>query len=299
MKKQPSLSDIKTFVALAEAGSFTRAAEKLRYSRSHISKQLAQLEEDLGVTLMVRTTRTQHLTPQGEAFYARCKTSLNGIALAIDRAIEGADALSGTIKINSVGGYIGEDILAPLLCDFMAQHPDISIELDFASKRVDLIAGEFDFVFRMGELIDSSLIARKLTDIHSNTFASPGYIARYGKPQNPKELEGHRCITGSLRQWSFTNNKNDKRLEISVDGNLTCKNGRTMVSAAVAGQGIIRVPEFYCKREWQQELLQPLFDDWVIDSTPLYLVYLRDKHQPARLTAFKQYVVDNFDHYMP
>ena len=299
MKKQPSLSDIKTFVALAEAGSFTRAGEKLRCSRSHISKQLAQLEDDLGVTLMVRTTRTQHLTPQGEAFYERCKTSLNGIAHAIDRVIESADSLSGAIKINSVGGYIGEEIIGPLVSDFMTQHPDISIELDFASKRVDLISGEFDFVFRMGELSDSSLIARKLADIRSNTYASPGYIAHYGKPATPKDLEGHRCITGSLQQWSFTNHKRNQNLEITVNGNLTCKNGRIMVSAAVAGRGIIRVPEFYCQKERQQGLLLPLFDDWEIASTPLYLVYLQDKHQPARLAAFKTFVIERFSQYMP
>lgn len=102
---------------------------------SHISKQLAQLEASLGVSLLTRTTRTQHLTPQGEAFYQRCKNSLNGISHAIDRVLESADSLSGNIKINCVGGHIAENIISSLVCDFMSEHPEINIDLDFSSRQ--------------------------------------------------------------------------------------------------------------------------------------------------------------------
>ena len=298
MKKQVSLSDIKTFVVLAEQGSFTKAGEKLLCSRSHISKQLAQLESSLGVSLLIRTTRTQHLTPQGEAFYERCKQSLNGISHAIDRVLESADSLSGNIRINCVGGYIAEEIIAALISDFMLQHPDINIELDFSSQRVDLVSGEFDFVFRMGELADSSLIARKLTDIKINTYVSPTYLAKYGKPTDPKDLLRHRCIAGSLKNWTFIDRDNNKKTEVTIAGNLTCKSGRVMVSSAILGNGIIRVPELYCQRELEQGKLMPLFDQWGVESTPFYLVYLQDKHQPLRLKVFKDYVVENFSKYL-
>jgi len=295
MNKPPSLSDIKIFVALAQAGSFTSAAENMSCSRSHISKQLTQLEKDLGVTLVVRTTRTQHLTPQGEAFFARCQQSLNGIEHAIERVIESSDSLSGPIKINSVGGYIGEEIIAPLIHDFMNKYPQIDIELDFTSKRVDLISGEFDFVFRMGALTDSTLIARKLTDIESDTFVSPGYISKYGLPTSPQELTNHRCIAGSVRHWIFMNKKTKANVDIPIAGNLTCKNGKIMVSAAVAGNGIIRVPNIYCTKELAAGLLQPLFNDWHIASIPFYLVYLQDKHQPLRLKVFKEFTLKYFN----
>ena len=298
MKKHVSLSDIKTFVVLAEQGSFTKAAEELACSRSHISKQLAQLESRLGVSLLIRTTRTQHLTPQGEAFYERCKQSLNGITHAINRVLESADSLSGNIRINCVGGYIAEEIVASLISDFMVQHPDINIELDFSSRRVDLVSGEFDFVFRMGELADSSLIARKLTDIKINTYVSPKYLAKNGKPNDPKGLVRHRCIAGSLKNWTFINSETNKKIEVTVDGNLTCKNGRIMISSAIAGNGIIRVPELYCKTELEQGLLVPLFNKWQVEPTPFYLVYLQDKHQPLRLKVFKDYVVENFSKYL-
>ena len=298
MKKQVSLADIRTFVVLAEQGSFTKAGEKLACSRSHISKQLAQLESSLGVSLLIRTTRTQHLTPQGEAFYERCKQSLNGISHAVDRVLESADSLAGNIRINCVGGYIAEEIIASLVSDFMVQHPDINIELDFSSRRVDLISGEFDFVFRMGELADSSLIARRLTDIKINTYVSPKYLVKSGKPNEPKDLLGHRCIAGSLKNWTFINSDNNKKVEVTVMGNLTCKSGRVMVSSAISGNGIIRVPELYCKTELEQGLLVPVFEQWQVESTPFYLVYLQDKHQPLRLKAFKDYVVEHFSRYL-
>ena len=298
MNKQAALSDIKTFVVLAQAGSFTKAAAQLLVSRSYISKQLSQLEADLGVTLLNRTTRTQHLTPQGEAFYQRCHQALNGIENAIERAIDSGDTLAGRIKINSVGGYIGEEIVAPLIHEFMNQYPQITIELDFTSQRVDLIVEEFDFVFRMGELNDSTLIARKLISIDSDTFVSPHYLAKHGVPQCPQDLTTHRCITGSVRHWAFMNKQTNESLNIPINGHLVCKNGKIMVAAAVAGNGIIRVPKLYCSKEVAAGLLQPLFSDWHIASIPFYLVYMQDKHAPQRLNVFKEYVIQNFAKYI-
>lgn len=298
MKKQSQLADIRAFVVLVEQGSFTRAGEKLLCSRSHISRQLVQLEADLGVTLLIRTTRTQHLTPQGKAFYERCKASLGSIAHAVDRAMESADSLVGNIKINCVGGYIAEDIVSALINDFMLQYPDISIELDFSSARVNLITGEYDFVFRMGELEDSGLIARKLTDIQIATYASKAYLQQFGHPRVPAELASHRCIAGSVNPWVFNRRGTDKKQEVLIDGNLVCRNGRIMVNSACAGNGIIRVPEFYCREQVRQQQLVQLFDDWEIESIPLYLVYNNDRHQPARLRAFVEFVITHFATYL-
>ncbi|WDE10374.1 LysR family transcriptional regulator [Thalassomonas haliotis] len=299
MKKKIGLSDIRTFVVLVQSGSFTNAAEALMCSRSHISKQLAQLESDLGVTLLSRTTRTQKLTPQGEVFFERCQRSLQSIDTAVDIVLESSESLHGAIKINCVGGFIGEEIVAPLVNDFMAKHPDISIELDFSSRRVDLVSGEFDFVFRMGALDDSALIARKLADIHIGTFASPAYLKQYGSPDEPKALKHHRCIIGSMHHWAFVSLSSDKKLEVPVSTHLRCKNGRVMVSSAVAGNGIIRVPELYCRHELNCGELVPVFNDWKVQSTPLSLIYLQDKHQPLRLQTFKDFVLREFAGYMP
>lgn len=294
MNKQVNLTDINVFVVLAEVGSFTKAAEKLSCSRSYISKQLAQLESALGVTLLIRTTRTQYLTAQGEIFFAQCSNALSGISGAIDTVVDSSHSLSGSIKINCIGGHIGEDVVAPLINDFMNTYQHINIEIDFSSKRVDLISGEFDFVFRMGKLEDSALIAQKLTDIKIDTYVSPQYLSLHGKPTSPKELTQHKCIIGSIKNWVFTHGKTNRKLDVFVNGSLTCKNGRIMVSSAVAGNGVIRVPKIYCKAELDSGLLVPLFDDWHIDSTPFYLMYVKDQHQPARLRVFKEFIINRF-----
>lgn len=298
MKKEINYSDIKSFINLVEAGSFTNAAERMMCSRSHVSKQLTQLESSLGVSLLVRTTRTQHLTPQGEAFYQKCKASFDGIDHAVERAMESVSMLAGEIKINCVGGYIGESIVGSLINDFMQIHPDINIMLDFTSKRVDLISGEFDFVFRMGELMDSALIARKLAELKINIFASPAYLKKYGKPQEPKELVNHKCITGSMHSWHFKHIKTNQKIEVNIKGDLECKNGRVMLHSALLGNGIIRVPEIYCLKELREKQLIPVFQEWSIEPTPFYLVYLNDKHQPARIKAFKEFIITHFEQYL-
>ncbi len=298
MKNNINLADIKTFVVLAQAGSFTRAAEDLMCSRSHISKQLTQLESALGISLLTRTTRTQKLTPQGEAFYIRCKQALDTIDLSIERAIESASSLSGSININCVGGHIGEGIIAPLIDKFLERYPDINIQLDFTSQRVDLISGEFDFVFRMGELNDSRLIAKKLINLPIGTLVSPDYIAKYGEPTSPKDLVHHKCIVGSLKNWVFNHQTTSESLDITVSRDMICKNGRVMLSWATSGKGIIRVPELYCKTEVNQKKLIPLFDNWKIEPTSLYLVYLQDKHRPLRIQVFKDYVIENFQQFL-
>lgn len=298
MKKDINYADINSFLVLVEQGSFTKAAEQLQCSRSQISKQLAQLEKRLDVSLLVRTTRTQQLTAAGQAFYQSCKQSFVGIEMAIDTAKESTGELSGEIKINSVGGYIGENVIGAIVTDFMKAHPNIRVKLDFSSQRVDLVSGEFDFVFRMGELNDSNLIARKLTDLKIGTFVSPSYVSVFGLPKEPRDLEQHKCIAGSMRHWSYINSNGKAQQDVNVKGDLECKNGRVMLYSALSGNGIIRVPEIYCAKEVKNGELLPVFTDWQAKAAPFYLVYLQDKHQPARITAFKDFVVTNFGSYI-
>ena len=283
---------------LVEEGSFTRAAEKLHCSRSQVSKQLSQLESSLGVSLLVRTTRSQHLTPSGELLYDKCKLSFNGIEHAIDRTMETASALSGSIKINCVGGYIGENIIGPLVSDFIQAHPEINVVLDFSSRSVDLVSGEFDFVFRMGELTDSALIARKLTELEIGTYATPEYLKKYGQPYEPKDLAEHKCIAGSMRTWAFENKVSQEIQEVIVKGELECKNGRLMLYFAQRGNGIIRVPEIYCRKQLYAGNLVSVFEDWQPKATPFYLIYLQDRHQPLRVKAFKEFVINEFTNYL-
>ena len=300
MNKEISLPDIQAFVVIAQQGSFTKAAELLGCSRSYLSRQLNQLEAQLGVSLIIRTTRAQRLTQQGEAFYEQCQQSLNRIESAVSRVLESANELSGPLNINCVGGYIGETLIVDLINGFLRLYPEIEVTLDFDSRRVDLISGEFDFVFRMGNLDDSGLIARKLMDIEIVTLASPEYFKVKGRPIHPKALKQHDCITGSVKQWRFVSNttKDIKgeflKEDVQVRGPFSCKNGHAMVNNAKAGLGIVRVPAMYCQTELTNGELVPLFDDWQAASVAFNLIYLQDSYQSQKLRVFKEYVIAFF-----
>ena len=299
MYKDLNLADVRAFTVIAEQGSFTLASEKLGCSRSHLSKQLTQLETYLGVTLITRTTRAQRLTDQGEFFYERCQHALDVMEQAVAKTVDNAQNLQGNININCVGGYIGEEIVTRLVNDFISAHPNISVNLDFSSQRVDLVLDHFDLVFRMGELEDSGLVARKLMDITNCTLAAPAYLEQKGIPSHPKALHEHSCIIGSINHWSFLHKADaQQKAEVAITGKFRCKNGRVMKSSALAGHGIVRLPELYCIDELRKGELVHVFEQWLIPATPLYLLYSKDKFQPARLREFIAFTTQHFLDYV-
>ena len=149
MLNKVNLLEIRSFVLIAQLGNFTRAAEALKVSRSHISRQMTQLESDLGVTLLIRTTRTLKLTQAGQKLFEQCQIALGHIDQALLSAIDDVEEVRGHIAINCVGGVLGEDILVPMINEFMSLYPDVRVSLDFSSHRVDLIQDDFDIAFRM------------------------------------------------------------------------------------------------------------------------------------------------------
>lgn len=290
MINQINLTDIRSFVLIARLGNFTKAAETLDVSRSHVSRQISSLEKQMGVTLLIRTTRTLRLTEAGKHFYYQCEQALHTIDQALLSAVDDVEKVQGEIKINCVGGYLGEVFLAELVNDFMQQYPDVSISLDFSSNRVDLIEEEFDIAFRMGTLEDSGFVAKKLLGIKMETLASPTYLAQFGRPQHPKDLVKHRCLTGSVRKWHFQSMTDDESVDITVKGTLQCKNGRVLVAGAMAGSGIIRVPQIYCEQEIKAGQLEPVFEKWTIPSVDFSALYHRDRYQPKRLKTFIEFI---------
>ncbi|WP_375753631.1 LysR family transcriptional regulator [Vibrio sp. HN007] len=291
-----NLADIRSFVLIAQLGNFTKAAEALSVSRSHVSRQISSLESQMGVTLLTRTTRTLSLTLAGERFYKQCEKALNGIDQALIAAVDDTEEVRGLIRINCVGGYIGEEIISRYVADFMSLYPLVQISLDFSSHRVDLIQDEFDIAFRMGELEDSGFVAKRLMDIEIVTLASPEYIQKYGNPEHPKELSQHRCLTGSVKRWSFQYvADNSEHSDVNVDGQLVCKNGHALVTGALSGNGIIRVPLMYCSDDVKKGKLTRILPDWEIPKVLFSAIYHKDKYQPIRLRTFIEFVKKRFE----
>ncbi|WCE31656.1 LysR family transcriptional regulator [Vibrio sp. SCSIO 43137] len=290
-----NLADIRSFVLIAQLGNFTKAAEALDVSRSHVSRQISALETQMGVTLLTRTTRTLKLTPAGKRFYQQCEKALHSIDQALMAAVDDTEQVRGLIRINCVGGYIGEAIIARYVSDFMARYPDVQVNLDFSSHRIDLIQDEFDIAFRMGELEDASFVARKLMEIETVTLASPAYIEQYGSPQHPRELTSHRCLTGSVRRWSYQSVTDaNEHYDAHVEGRFICKNGSALLTGAMSGNGIIRVPLMYCRDSVERGDLVRILPQWQIPKVLFSAIFHKDKYQPKRLRTFIDYINQRF-----
>lgn len=291
-----NLADIRSFVLIAQLGNFTKAANALSVSRSHVSRQINALETQMGVTLLTRTTRTLKLTQAGERFFTQCESALKEIDQALVAAVDDTEDVRGIIRVNCVGGLIGEDIIAVYVSEFMATYSDIQVHLDFTSHRVDLIDDDFDVAFRMGDLQDAGFIARKLLNVEIVTLASPQYLAKIGAPIHPKDLIEHRCLTGSVNRWSFQSKEsNSDEIDVTVEGHLVCKNGRALIQGALLGNGIIRVPAMYCQEMIDAGKLVPVLTEWRIPRIPLSAIYHKDKYQPKRLRTFIEFIKNKFD----
>jgi DNA-binding transcriptional LysR family regulator len=289
-----NLLDVRAFVLVANLGNFTKAAEALGVSRSHVSRQIQSLEKQMGVSLIIRTTRSMKLTTAGRVFLASCDQALNSIDKAVHTAVDDIETIRGNIKINCVGGYIGEEMVSEFIAAFLQAHPDVTVELDFSSHRVDLLEEEFDLAIRMGELADASYVARKLTTIEMQTLASPSYLANSAPVTHPKHLKSHRCITGSVTKWRFEHIDTKESVEVPIEGVLSCKNGRVLINAAKKGLGLIRVPRIYCESEIARGQLVSVFTEWQVSDVPLSLIYHKDKYQPNRIRACISHLIGAF-----
>jgi len=286
-----NLSDIRSFILIAQLGNFTKAAEALEVSRSHVSRQISALEKQMGVTLLTRTTRTLRMTQAGERFFHQCESALKQIDQALIAAADDTKQVQGLIRVNCVGGYLGEEMIAQAIAEFMLQYPQVTVDLDFSSPRIDLIEDQFDVAFRMGTLEDAGFIAKHLMDVDMVTLASPCYVDRYGAPLHPKELSQHRTLTGSVTKWSFISADSEKKhYDIHVKGKFTCKNGRALIKAATLGNGLIRVPKVYCEEELSQGKLVEVMPDWRIASVPFSTIFHKDRYQPKRIRVFVDFV---------
>lgn len=286
-----SFSAIPVFVAVIETGSFSAAAEKLTMTKSGVSKRISSLEDSLGVRLFNRSTRKMTLTEAGEQFsdYAR-----NVVMIAQ----EGISAISqyqgkpkGTLKINAPMTFSRLHIV-PFLKEFLERYPDIKVILNMDDKVVEMVKGGFDVGIRIGELKDSSLIAKKLVDCKSVMCASPEYIAKFGKPNTPLEIAHHNCIYYSLFQsgieWRFFHN--GVKISVEPKGNFIVNNSDAIAEVLLQGLGICQIPTFIVHQHLANGKLVRLLEDYELPNHAIYALYPERKHLPEKVRAFIEYI---------
>ncbi|KZL19873.1 HTH-type transcriptional regulator DmlR [Pseudovibrio axinellae] len=284
---------VRSFLAVAEHGSFTLASEAIGLSKASLSQQVTQLEEQLDVQLLYRTTRKLRMTEIGERYYEMCRAGVKQITDASDLAAQATDSLTGSIRMNAVGGLIGEELIAPLLIEYQQAHPAIEVKLEFSSSRVDLLENDCDLVLRMGELEDSTLIARKLHTITTRYVAAPSFIASHPKINHPSDLKGLPCISGSVQEWIFA--RGQQRIVVQAEQGFQISNGRVMCQAAAAGLGIARLADVYTDALIKRGELTEVLSGWQ-QTTPLWLVSPPTRHQLHRVRELMDFLARNFKH---
>ncbi|QUM85943.1 LysR family transcriptional regulator [Moritella sp. 28] len=286
-----NFSAIPVFVAVVEKGSFSSAAEKLGMTKSGVSKRISVLEDSLGVRLFNRTTRSITLTEAGERFsdYARNSVVIANEGFATLHNLQNTP--KGTLKINAPMTFTRLHIV-PYIKEFLDSYPDVKVILSMDDRIVSIVEGGYDLGIRIGELEDSSLIAKKLADCKSVLCASPQYTSKHGIPSKPEDLSNHNCIYYSLFQagteWTFY--KDSKKLKIEPKGNFIVNNSDAILEALLNGLGICQMPTFIVAEHLKSNKLISIMDEYTLPKHAIYAVYPERKHLPEKVRVFIEFM---------
>lgn len=288
------IDELKAFVATAQTGSFTAAAEQLGVSNRLTSKYVAELEARLGVRLLQRTTRKVGLTPAGEDLLARAPALLDDLDDLIGEVSEGSRGFAGVIRISASVSF-GEIWVAGMLERFGQRNPALSFDLRLNDRHVDLASEGIDVAFRMGRSDTQSLKVRKLGGFSSHLVASPDYLARRGTPHHPAELADHACIIDTNRRnprrWSFGSGEDET--SVMVQGRFQVNSARAAVELAIKGRGLAYAPRFVLREPLAAGLVVPVLPDHAGETSALSAVYLEGRVLPRKVRALIDFAAED------
>lgn len=284
-----SLDLIASFVAAARLSSFAGAARELGLSASAVAKNVARLEAHLRVRLFHRTTRQVRLTQDGEAIFERCHRILEDVESLGAVTSQATGTLTGTLRIDVPVTY-GKQVVLPVLAQLMRRHPELGVDVRFSDRFADLVKEGLDAAIRIGDMGDSSLVARRFDEQLLVTCASPAYLARHAAPQTPHDVSRHRCIvfrmpsSGRDRRWDYRHGK--RAVSLAPDAVMRLGDGEAMVQAAATGLGITQVPSYMAEQAIKRGRLVEVLSGYRPDPLPIALVYPSRQHVPPRVRAF-------------
>jgi DNA-binding transcriptional LysR family regulator len=290
------LKQIESFASVAVKGSLTAAAHAEGVAPAVIGRRIDALEERLGVKLLVRTTRKITLTHEGSAFLEDCQRLLADIANAEASVSAGGVKASGHLRITAPAGF-GRRHVAPLVPQFIAQHPDVSVSLNLSDRVVDIVNESFDCAIRVGDLPDSSLVSVRLADNRRLCVAAPAYLQRAGTPKTPAELSRHQCLTLSsdasqTRGWAFQTDGVVTHLRPS--GRLDCSDGQVLHGWCLQGLGIAWRSTWEVEAEVADGRLQIVLDDYAAPPNGIYAVFPQRKHLPLRVRLWIDFIKHSY-----
>lgn len=288
------LEDMQIFVSTVDAQSFTAAADKLGLSKQFISRRVMALEERLGARLLIRTTRKLSVTDTGRAYYERALKIIDEVNEA-EQLVSSANASPrGTLRISAPVSF-GTLHLGPAIARFMAQCPDIAVELDLSDRFVDIVGEGYDMAIRIGHLADSSLLARHIAPAQLVACASPAYLKAHGKPGTPLDLKTHECLLyghGRNVEWHFV--EKGRALRIPVKGRLRANNGELACAAAIEGLGIALLPTLIVGEALRAGKLVTILDAYAPPPLNIYAVYPQHRQSSLAIKAFADFLRSTF-----
>jgi len=286
------LNDIIVFTKVVETKSFTGAADALGLPKSTVSRKLAQLEERLGVRLVQRTTRKLALTEIGEAYYQRCSRIVADIHSAEQVVTDMQSTPRGRLRITASIDFTTR-FLGTIVADFLAQHPEINVELEGTDRVVDMIEEGFDLAVRFGPMPESTLIARRLCGLHLILCASPAYLEQRGTLVGVDELDEHDHVlftpSSRIQAWTLVG-PGEQTFEFGRPARFASNNYGAVVDVALAGGGIACISEFMVTEEIRNGTLVRVLPDWVTRPTEVHAVYPARQNLPPRLTLFLEHL---------
>ncbi|MET4683328.1 LysR family transcriptional regulator [Brevundimonas faecalis] len=297
MSKLPDLEALAIFAKVAETQSFSGAADALALSKATVSKAVSRLEQRLGTTLLHRTSRRFSLTDSGRSLAARAAQMVAEAEAAEGEALDQAVTPRGLVRLAAPMSF-GMAYVAPALPEFLARHPDVSVDLHLSDATVDLVGEGFDCALRIASLPDSSMTARRLRPVQRHLVASPGYLEQRGRPTHPDDLARHACLgyayLPSGEAWRLVHEESGQEAVVRPVGPLRANNADALTAALCAGLGLAVQPDFIYWRDVAEGRLETVMTDWALPPISLHLVAPGGGPRPARVTALMDYLAKRF-----
>ena len=282
---------MRAYVAVAETGSFTGAAQRLRIAPQLVSKYVRALEDQLGAQLFNRSTRSVRLTETGASYLDKCTQLLEDFDELTAAVRQDHRAPQGKLIVAAPATY-GELYLADIIADFALTYPKVQIDLQLSDRYVDLLDEGVDVAIRIGHLDDSSFIARKLTDARLVYCASPQYLAHNGIPRRPEDLSEHDCVLDSNfrmgTSWPFADHNGTRKIDVS--GRLRANSASAARRFALKDGGVLLCPEYVVANDFEDGALTPVLERYWPERLGVFAVYLENRHLSAKVRVFLDFM---------
>lgn len=290
------IEELRTFVAAVRTGSFAAAARQLNLSPAMVGRRIQNLEHRYAARLIERTTRTQRLTETGQQFLLRATAILEATEALEELTRPEPARLSGRIRL-SAPTTAGIKRLPSIIAGFVANHPDIVIEMSLSDRRTDLVAEGFDLAVRIGQLRASSMIARRVGTYRFVCCAAPDYLARRGTPSHPEQLRDAGCVLNlnliPRNRWPFQQ-ADGTPFTVEVRGNVEIDNGEALRATTIGGAGIAYIPLDLVADDLASGALVVILEEWSLPSLPIHTIHPSRQLVPRRVMAFIDAVAEGF-----